>query len=102
MPRIPETEIDRLKNETSLIRLIESSGLALTRQGKDYVGLCPFHDEATPSFKVSAEKNLFNCFGCGAGGGVIDWVMKKNGVSFRHAVELLKEGKPDVTDAPVK
>jgi len=102
MARIPEVEIERLKSEVSLVRLIESSGLALTKQGKDWVGLCPFHVEVTPSLKVSEEKNLFNCFGCGTGGGPIDWVMKKNGVSFRHAVELLKEGLPSVKDVPVK
>lgn len=102
MPRIPDSEIERLKTEVSLVRLVENAGIKLAKQGKDYVGLCPFHEEATPSFRVSSDKNLFNCFGCGAGGGVIDWVMKKNGVSFRHAVELLKEGRPDVTDAPVK
>lgn len=102
MPRIPDVEIERLKRETSLVRLVESSGLALTKQGNDYVGLCPFHEETTPSFKVNAEKNVWHCFGCGVGGGVIDWVMKKNGVSFKHAVELLKEGRPDVTDAPMK
>ena len=102
MPRIPEDEIERLKAEVSLQRLVADAGVKLTKAGKDYVGLCPFHAEDTPSFRVSPEKNLFNCFGCGAGGGVIDWVMKKNGVSFRHAVELLKDGRPDVTDGPVK
>jgi len=102
MAKISDTEIERLKNETSLLRLIETSGIALARQGNDYVGLCPFHEEATPSFKVNEEKNVWHCLGCGAGGGVIDWVMKKNGVSFKHAVELLKEGRPDVTDAPMK
>ncbi|TAL39943.1 MAG: toprim domain-containing protein, partial [Alphaproteobacteria bacterium] len=102
MARIPDAEIERLKSETSLLRLVESSGLILTKQGKDHVGLCPFHEEDTPSFRVSEDKNLFNCFGCGAGGGVIDWVMKKNGVSFRHAVELLREGVSDVAETPVK
>ena len=102
MARIPEAEIERLKSETSLVRLIGTSGITLTKQGKDMVGLCPFHAEDTPSLKVNPEKNLFHCFGCGAGGGVIDWMMKKNGVSFRHAVELLRENVPSVTDAPVK
>ena len=102
MAKIPDAEIERLKTEVSLVRLVEEAGIKLTRQGKDRVGLCPFHEEDTPSFHVSEDKNLFNCFGCGAGGSVIDWVMKKNGVSFKHAVELLKEGRPDVTEAPVK
>jgi len=51
---------------------------------------CPFHDDKTPSLKITPTKNLFHCFGCGAGGSVIDWVIKTQGVSFRHAVELLK------------
>lgn len=102
MTRIPESELERLKAEVSLLRLVESSGVKLERRGKDRAGLCPFHADDTASLNVSAAKNLFHCFGCGAGGGVIDWMMKKNGVSFRHAVELLREGVAAVTDEPVK
>ncbi len=102
MAKTPDTDIERLKSEISLLRLMESSGIKLTRQGEDMAGLCPFHTGETPSLIVSEEKNIFHCSGCGAEGGVIEWVMKKNGVSFKHAVELLKEGTPDVTDAPVK
>jgi DNA primase catalytic core len=98
MPRA--SQIEQLKAEISLPRLVEASGIALTKQGKEYVGLCPFHAEDTPSLKVSAEKNVFHCFGCGAGGSVIDWTMKKNGVSFRHAVLMLLEGATQATDAP--
>ena len=98
MARIPDTEIERIKTETSILRLVESAGIKLTKTGKDYSGLCPFHDEATPSLKVTPDKNLWHCFGCGAGGDVIEWVVKKNGVSFKHAVELLKEGTPEVAD----
>jgi hypothetical protein len=54
-------------------------------------GLCPFHEDRLPLLKVTPAKNLWHCFGCGAGGGPIDWVMKQQGVSFRHAVELLRE-----------
>ena len=60
------------------------------KQGKDFALCCPFHEDKTPSCVISPKSNLFNCFGCGAGGSVIDWVMKTQGVSFRHAVELLK------------
>ena len=94
MARIPDAEIERLKVEISLVRLVEASGVKLERRGGDHVGRCPFHEDATPSLSVTPAKNLFNCFGCGAGGGVIDWVMKREGVSFRHAVELLKDGAP--------
>jgi DNA primase len=91
MARIPEAELERLKREVSLVRLIEDDGIALTRRGKDYVARCPFHDEDTASLIVTPDKNLFHCFGCSAAGGPIDWVMKRNGVSFRHAVELLRD-----------
>jgi DNA primase catalytic core len=90
VPRIPDSELDRLKTEVSLVRLIEARGIALVKQGKDLAGRCPFHEEATPSLVVSPAKNLFHCFGCGAAGGPIDWVMKLDGVSFRRAVELLR------------
>jgi DNA primase len=66
----------------------------LKRGGKDMLGRCPFHEDATASLVVSPAKNLWHCFGCGAAGGPIDWVMKTRGVSFRHAVELLREGLP--------
>ncbi len=92
MARIPESEIERLKQEISVERLVESSGVALKKSGKDWLGKCPFHDDGEPSLVVTPSKNLWHCFGCSLGGGPIDWVMKKNGVSFRHAVELLKEG----------
>ncbi len=92
MARIPEAEIERLKNEVSVERLIESAGIVLTKAGKDKIGKCPFHQDDTASLVVTPAKNLWHCFGCSIGGGPIDWVMKKNGVSFRHAVELLRDG----------
>lgn len=102
MARIPEAEIERLKSEVSVVRLVEAAGIVLQRQGKDLAGRCPFHEEDTPSLIVTPDKNLWHCFGCSAGGGPIDWVMRRNGVSFRHAVELLREGLPAVTDGTVK
>jgi DNA primase catalytic core len=91
MPRIPDHELDRLKREISLVRLIEAAGIELKRHGKDLVGLCPFHDDHEPSLVITPDKNLWHCLGaCNTGGSVIDWVMKRNGLSFRHAVELLR------------
>jgi len=90
MARIPETELERLKNEVSVERLVEASGVALKKAGKDWLGRCPFHDDGEPSLVVSPGKNLWHCFGCQIGGGPLDWIMKTRGVSFRHAVELLK------------
>ncbi|TMQ03514.1 MAG: toprim domain-containing protein, partial [Deltaproteobacteria bacterium] len=90
MPRIPEAEIERLKNEVSVQCLVEAAGVEIKRAGKDWLGRCPFHDDAEASLVVTPAKNLWHCFGCQIGGGPIDWVMKSRGVSFRHAVELLK------------
>jgi DNA primase len=100
MARIPETELERLKNEVSVERLVEASGVDLKRSGKDMLGRCLFHEgDNTPSLVISPAKNLWHCFGCGAAGGPIDWVMKTRGVSFRHAVELLREGLPTSSSA---
>lgn len=96
MARIPETEIERLKSEVSVERLVEASGIELKKAGKDLLGRCPFHEDDTASLVVTPSKNLWHCFGCGIGGGPIDWMIKKNGVSFRHAVELLREGVPSL------
>ena len=90
MARIPTTEIEQLKNEVSVERLVEAAGIVLKKSGKDKLGLCPFHADAEASLVVSPAKNLWHCFSCQIGGGPIDWVMKSRGVSFRHAVELLK------------
>ena len=106
MARIPEAEIERLKAEISLERLAEARGVQLKRHGADLMGLCPFHDDRNPSLVISPEKNLWHCLGaCQAGGTVIDWVMRAEGISFRHAVELLREGLPALAAAaaaPVK
>lgn len=102
MARIPEHELERLKADVSVQRLVEARGVALARQGADWIGRCPFHDDKTPSLVVSPAKNLWHCLGaCQIGGGPIDWVMKAEGVSFRHAVELLREGLPTSTDERV-
>ena len=91
MARIPDTDLQRLKDEISVQRLIESSGVELKKLGKDLAGKCPFHADDTASLVITPAKNLWHCFGCQVGGGVVDWVMKLRGVSFRHAVELLKD-----------
>lgn len=91
MARIPEEELERLKREIPVERLAEAKGVVLKRHGADLVGLCPFHEDREPSLVISPQKNLWHCLGaCQAGGSVIDWVMKAEGVSFRHAVELLR------------
>jgi DNA primase catalytic core len=92
MARIPENEIERLKREVSVERLAEARGIKLKRHGADLIGLCPFHEDHSPSLVISPKKNLWNCLGaCRRGGDVIEWVMRAEGISFRHAVELLRE-----------
>jgi DNA primase catalytic core len=90
MARIPEHVVERLKTEVSVQRLAEARGVVLEKRGADLHGRCPFHDDRTPSLVITPTKNLWHCLGaCQTGGSVIDWVMKAEGVSFRHAVELL-------------
>ena len=94
MPRIPEEEIERVKRETDLVALVQSRGIELKKHGtKDWCGLCPFHaDKETPNFIVTPGKGLFHCMSCGKGGNPIQFVQYHDGVSFRHAYELLKNG----------
>lgn len=65
MARIADSEINRLKDEVSVERLVEASGVVLKKSGKDKLGLCPFHEDETASLVVTAAKNLWHCFGCG-------------------------------------
>ncbi len=91
MPRIPQKELDALKRSVSLAALAESQGHRLRKQGKDRVLLCPFHDEQTPSCVISPDNNLYHCFGCGAAGSVVDWLMKTENFSLPKAVLRLRE-----------
>jgi len=100
MARIPDAELERLKAEVSVERLVEASGIALTKNGKDRTGKCPFHEDSEASLIVTPAKNLFHCFGCGAAGGPIDWVMRTQTISFRHAVELLRREHMPSLDTP--
>ena len=97
MARIPDEEIERLKREVSVQRLAEARGIKLRGQGDNLLGLCPFHDDREPSLVISPSKNVWHCLGaCQAGGSVIDWVMRAEGVSFRLAVEMLRGEHPSL------
>jgi DNA primase catalytic core len=103
MARIPEDEVERLKREVSVQRLAEARGIKLKRLGADLHGLCPFHDDRTPSLVITPAKNLWHCMGaCNAGGTVIDWVMRADGISFRHAVELLRADHLPLHASPIQ
>src|SRR5690349_9211379 len=80
--------LDELRQRLSLVSVIARK-VKLTRRGRESTGLCPFHNEKTPSFTVSDEKGFFHCFGCGAHGDVIGFVMKSEGLAFRETVERL-------------
>ncbi len=93
MPRIPETEIARIKEQTDLAALVRSRGIELKKHGsRDLAGCCPFHGDKDPSFIVTPSKGLFHCMGCGAAGNAIQFVERFDKISFRHAYELLAEG----------
>ncbi len=83
-------DLARLKQSIDLVAVVRSRGVKLAKQGKDYVGLCPFHQEKTPSFHVTPSKNLFHCLGCHAGGSVIDFVMRQDGLTKSEAIAWLK------------
>src|SRR3712207_4887541 len=95
---IPDAEVERLKRDICVQRLAEARGIELKKHGAaDLIERCPFHDDRTPWLVISPAKNPWHCLGaCQAGGSVIDGVMKVEGISFRHAVELLRADLPSV------
>jgi DNA primase len=84
----PPRFLDELRQRLSLADIV-GRRVRLIKRGRDYVGLCPFHNEKTPSFNVVEDKGFFHCFGCGAHGDVIGFLMQNSGLGFREAVELL-------------
>jgi len=85
---IPEEKLSEIRNTANITDII-SERVVLKKAGKDHVGLCPFHSEKTPSFTVSSVKQIFHCFGCGAGGDVFSFLMKHEGITFFEAVQSL-------------
>jgi DNA primase len=85
---IPEDKVSEIKNTADIVEVI-SEVVVLKKTGKNYIGLCPFHSEKTPSFTVSPEKQIFYCFGCAAGGNVFSFLMKHDGISFPDAAKIL-------------
>jgi len=88
--RIPEHTIEEIRNAGSIVDLI-SNYVQLRKRGKNFIGLCPFHQEKTPSFTVSEEKQIFHCFGCHAGGNAFKFLMEYKSISFIEAVTELAE-----------
>lgn len=88
--KIPEEVIEQIRTQSDIVDVI-SEYMQLTKRGRNWFGLCPFHGEQTPSFSVSTDKQIFHCFGCGAGGNAITFVMDIESVSFPEAVVKLGE-----------
>jgi DNA primase len=89
-------DFDAIKASTDIARVIERYGIALKAEGKDHVGLCPFHDDHRPSLRVTAGKGVFRCMVCGATGNVVHFVAKKEGLTLREAGLKLASGIPGV------
>ena len=87
---IPEDKVLEIKNSADIVEIVSESVL-LKKTGKNYVGLCPFHSEKTPSFTVSPQKQIFYCFGCAAGGNIFSFIMKRDGISFPEAARILSK-----------
>ncbi len=90
MALISAESLERVKQTADIVEVI-SAHTDLRRQGSRWVGLCPFHEERTPSFSVDAQEKLYHCFGCGVGGDTIKFVEEKEGLGFAEAVELLAD-----------
>ena len=88
---VPRETIDEIRSRSDIVEIISECGIALRPAGRDYKALCPFHDEKTPSFTVSVQKQIFYCFGCQTGGNVISFVQKHEGKSFIEALEWLAD-----------
>ena len=81
--------IDEIKRRNDLAEVVTEHGIELKRRGRTLFGICPFHPEKTGSFAVSREAGLFHCFGCGAGGDVIGFVVRFHRISFKEALDRL-------------
>ena len=88
--RITEETIERIKQENDIVDVI-SETVRLKRSGRNYIGLCPFHGEKSPSFSVSQDKQIYKCFGCGEAGNVLTFVMKQKNLNFIESCKLLAE-----------
>ncbi len=87
---IPEEKIDEIRNSVGIVDFI-SGFVQLKKRGKNYIGLCPFHQEKTPSFTVSEEKQIYHCFGCHAGGNIFKFLMDYKNISFVESVQEVAE-----------
>jgi len=85
---IPEDKIDEVRSAAKIVDVV-SQHLSLKKAGRNFLGLCPFHAEKTPSFTVNEEKQIFHCFGCGQGGNVFSFLMLYHNIEFPEAVRMV-------------
>ena len=90
MIRYSDEIIEEVRQNNDIVDII-SQYVHLTRKGRNYFGLCPFHSEKSPSFSVSPDRQIFHCFGCGVGGNVYTFLMKIEGITFKEALEQLAD-----------
>ncbi|MCL1630404.1 DNA primase [Sporolactobacillus sp. CPB3-1] len=88
--QLQEQVIEKIRKSLDIVDVI-GGYVQLKKQGKNYIGLCPFHSERTPSFSVSPDKQLYHCFGCGAGGNLFTFMMEIEGMSFTESVQFLAD-----------
>jgi len=88
--QIPEEVIERIKEQNDLVDIV-SENVRLKKSGKNYMGLCPFHNDKSPSFSVSSEKQIYKCFSCGEAGNVLTFVMKYKKLTFQEAAKYLAD-----------
>ncbi|KUO59745.1 hypothetical protein APF79_08455 [bacterium BRH_c32] len=88
--RIPEQKIDEIRQSANIVDII-STHVQLKKRGKNFIGLCPFHSEKTPSFVVSEDKQIYRCFGCASGGNIFKFLMDYKNISFIEAVQEIAD-----------
>ena len=90
MPKINQDDIDRIRDLADIVDVV-SQFVDLKNRGNNYFGLCPFHNEKTPSFSVAPAKQIYHCFGCGKGGNVFSFIMDYQKISFPEAIKVLAD-----------
>ena len=90
MARISEQIIEQIRSTADIVEVV-SGYVQLKKRGQNYFGLCPFHEEKTASFSVNSERQIYKCFGCNVGGGVINFIMELEGMEFVNAVKHLAD-----------
>ena len=88
--RYPEELIEEIRTKNDIVEVI-SGYVRMQKKGSSYFGLCPFHNEKSPSFSVSPGKQMYYCFGCGAGGNVITFLMEYENATFQEALKMLAD-----------